>query len=309
MNSMKAAAILVHGIGAARVDWAEKLTAGLERQVELALSELPGGPYPRRARDVVVIESVLWEDVVAAGQRQLFDRLKASRPQLELKGSWWERAKELVTHAARSVERTFVTDYIADIIDYLDERTKKQIHAKLRAAVGRAARQVDRGQRKSPLTIVSHSLGTVVSSDYAWDRIKPRKGKPTPFHSRFTFMNFFTLGSPLALFSLQHGGPEAFSNPVRVEHPDGRWVNIRDKDDPVGMPLKTLNAEYRAAVHHDVEVDSGDYLLAHMGYFSHEPVLRAIGRKLALDWVASNGTLSAKDVRAQYQAYDRDLSG
>jgi hypothetical protein len=121
-------------------------------------------------------------------------------------------------------------------------------------------------------------------------------------------MNFFTLGSPLALFSLQHGGPEAFSKPVRVEHPDGRWVNIRDKDDPVGMPLKTLNAEYQAAVHHDVEVDTGDYLLAHMGYFSHELVLRAIGRKLALDWAAGNRVLPAKDLQALFKAYDQELA-
>jgi hypothetical protein len=305
---MKASAILVHGIGAARADWAEKLTLGLERQVEHALSQLPGGPYPSRARDAVVIESVLWDDVVAAGQRKLFDHLKASRPRLELKGSWWERAKELVTHAARSVERTFVTDFIADVIDYLDEQTKKHVHAKLRTGIERVARQLGRGKGKSPLTVVSHSLGTVVSSDFAWDRIKPRQGRPAPFHSRLTFMNFFTLGSPLALFSLQHGGPEAFSKPVRVEHPDGRWVNIRDKDDPVGMPLKTLNAEYQAAVHHDVEVDTGDYLLSHMGYFSHELVLRAIGRKLALDWAAGNRVLPAKDLQALFKAYDQELA-
>jgi hypothetical protein len=122
---------------------------------------------------------------------------------------------------------------------------------------------------KAPLTIVAHSLGTVVSSDFVWDRTKPRKNRTTPFHPRLTFMNFFTLGSPLALFSLQHGGPEAFSQPIHVEHPDGRWINIRDRDDPVGMPLKSLNAEYHAAVHHDGEVDTGDYLLSHMGCFKN----------------------------------------
>ena len=49
----------------------------------------------------------------------------------------------------------------------------------------------------------------------------------------------------------------------------GRWVNIFDEDDPVGMPLKVLNEAYNKVVHKDVLVNSGVYGISHTNYFKH----------------------------------------
>jgi hypothetical protein len=158
------------------------------------------------------------------------------------------------------------------------------------------------------VTFIAHSLGTVISSDYVWDRTKARRRtRRRGFHERLAFANFFTVGSPLALYSLRYGGPEAFNKPVRVEIPRGRWVNLYDRDDPVGMPLKPLNAAYRRAVWKDVHVESGPYLLAHGGYFSTPGTMAAISRKLALDWIEWNGLVPRARLAELDAAYDSTL--
>ena len=302
--------MLVHGIAVSDPHWAQGIIPGIEREVERALAALPGGPHPGSAADVVAIESVYWKDVVAPAQQQLFEILRASRPPVRWKGGIWNVLKRLLTGAARTAEQAFVTQAIADITSYLDGDTKRLIHQKVQDAIDRLAGRVGATSGKAPLTIVAHSLGTVISSDYVWDELARRRAKQQPgFHDRLVFANFFTVGSPLALFSLRHGGAEAFRKPIQVEHPDGRWLNIRDKDDPVGMPLKTLNADYGRAVHQDIEVDAGHYLAAHMAYFSRPAVLRLIGRKLALDWLAFNQKLPTAQLQSLLADYDRESGG
>jgi hypothetical protein len=99
-----------------------------------------------------------------------------------------------------------------------------------------------------------------------------------------------------------------FTAPVMMEHPRGRWVNIYDKDDPIGMPLKTLNAAYDQAVLKDVQADAGDYLISHLGYFSQQEILGIMARKISLDWVAANHPLPADQIEQLYEAYDKSLT-
>ena len=54
----------------------------------------------------------------------------------------------------------------------------------------------------------------------------------------------------------------------------------------------------------DVQVDSGDYLVSHGGYFTNPQTLTILSRKLALDWVAANQALSAARLDELYAAYD-----
>ena len=112
----------------------------------------------------------------------------------------------------------------------------------------------------------------------------------------------------MALFSLRFGGPEAFSKPIRMETGRGRWMNLFDRDDPIGMPLKPLNEAYQRAVFNDVDVQAGLYLWSHLRYFTHSKVLELIADKLALDWIAHNGRLAAGELAALDAAYERTLA-
>ena len=97
-----------------------------------------------------------------------------------------------------------------------------------------------------------------------------------------------------------------FTNPVSVESPAGRWVNIFDEDDPVGMPLKVLNDAYNKVVHKDVLVNSGVYGISHANYFKKtSKVVDIISQKLAIDWIALNQKLSQDKIDKLYEEYDR----
>lgn len=305
---MKIGVLLVHGIGVDDAAWAKPVAAGLELHVSKALAELLGPSDPVRPQDVIDVEFAFWNDVVAESQAKLFAILSAARPKPKFQGNIIAAVKSWITDRLRRWEFGFVAHSVADIISYQGKEPQKLIHAKVGQAVETLAARLASGEEKAPLTIVSHSLGTVISSDFVWDRFKARKEKGlTGFHDRLTFANFFTVGSPIALFSLKYGGPEAFKDPVRVEPAQGRWLNIFDKDDPVGMPLRVLNPAYKDAVHFDVRVDAGDYLSSHMRYFKGEATLRLISRKIALDWAALNRKLTAEQLKALYAAYDQEL--
>ena len=155
---------------------------------------------------------------------------------------------------------------------------------------------------------MAHSLGTVITSDYIYEQNDPNSDTSGPkvMKQHFILQNLFTVGSPISLFSLRFGGPEMFTSPISVESPSGRWVNIFDEDDPVGMPLKVLNDDYDKVVHQDALVNSGVYGISHAHYFKkNSKVIDIICQKLAIDWIAFNQKLPKDKIDQLYEEYDK----
>ena len=295
---MKIGVLLVHGIGIQGPDWAEGIIRALRDAVAQALPRVLGPAAPP-VDAAVEFEPAYWEEILREREQTLERLLESARGATGSIGGllrqlvWWLQHRE----------SRFIADYLGDIIGYLHQEARKDIQQELCGALERMSRRLP-GSEKRPLTVVAHSLGTVISSEYVWDRAKAR-GAAAGFDDAWRFDNFFTIGSPLALFSLRFGGPEAFGHPVALEHPRGRWVNLFDANDPVGMPLRPLNEAYARAVLEDVPVESGIYLLAHARYFTCPQVLAAIGRKVALDWAALNGRLAGQALEQRYAEYDQ----
>ena len=300
---MKLGVLLVHGIGAEHPQWAREIIPKVEKAVLSEVRKLLPGHPPLTPADLLAIESVYWAGELNERQQILEARLKQAQDPPRFTLWLWVRW-------LRRKEREFVSRSVADLIGYLDEKVERSVHGQMGQALERLAARTGAGSAaKMPLTIVSHSLGTVISSDYVYDQVKRRKmeGK-SGFHEKSALENFFTVGSPLALFSLKYGGPDAFQNPISVEGPRGRWVNIRDANDPIGMPLKTLNEAYDRVVLKDARVHAGLYLVSHQRYFRSRGTLKIIGRKLALDWAALNGKLPPERAERLYARYDEKLS-
>jgi hypothetical protein len=161
-----------------------------------------------------------------------------------------------------------------DIIGYLNPEIKARIQLRIKDEL-----KIINGDQES-VTFISHSLGTVIASDFIWDRQDKKD------FGNFQLGNFFTMGSPIALFALRWGA-ELFNKPIRIDAP-GAWINILDKDDPIAYPLKGLNKEYNAAVREDKEVDTGLVGISHVKYWKNKEVHQTIARKLAEDWVRGN---------------------
>ncbi len=305
--------LLVHGIGDQKPDWAAAIIPEFLSRVQAAAESLHLGGASPDPEQFVAIQAAHWAEILEVKQRVLSDILRHSPDLVELRGfwpwEWWRRAAAWF----RRKERGFVAGYLGDVVGYRAPGAYVAIQEALLTGLETLASQMGaRGPTgtgiKRPLTIVAHSLGCVVASDFLWDRTKARATEgEIGFHPTFFLRNLFTVGSPLALFSLSFGGPEVFNQPVKVESDDGRWVNIYDRDDPVAMPLKPLNSAYDRVVLADARVQAGLYLVAHDGYFRNGPCLDAIARKLVLDWAVDNAAVPAEQLARWARTYDESL--
>lgn len=206
--------------------------------------------------------------------------------------------------------RRFLVDFAADAIAYQpapsDRTAYDAIHRHVAASLGRLA---ERAGPRAPLCVIAHSLGTVIASNYLYDLMKPHDSfmcpsvraliQGTPLERGETLARLFTLGSPIALWSLRYprfGEPIRFPTPALARHHPGleaAWINLYDPDDVIGYPLRPLNAGYRAAVTEDRPIDVGSLLtrlnpLSHVGYWDNGRVAEAIADSLAEAWSQSS---------------------
>lgn len=164
------------------------------------------------------------------------------------------------------------------------------------------------GSTKKSRVSKTIELGTVIASNYLYDLQKGYDFLPEPvreYHQKTplemgeTLAFFYTLGSPIALWSLRYTD---FGRPIEVPAPDltrhypainGEWINFYDADDVIGFPLRSLNAAYRKVVKKDVPVNTGSFLiswtpLSHLEYWTDDGVLDPIARSLARAWKKIN---------------------
>lgn len=279
--------LFLHGIG--------RTEPGYSRPLAEAIAARFVGSTGGQAHDPeaqVVFEEVNWSGVLQPAEDDLGSRLRAAGPLR------WGRL------------RGFMLDFAADAIAYqpthADRSAYDAIHAEVAASLGRLAA---RAGGRAPLAVIGHSLGTVIASNYLYDLMKPRKSfmasevreqiGTTPLERGETLSLFYTMGSPIALWSLRYPG---YGVPVSLpakrlarHHPElrPRWINVYDPDDVIGYPLKPLNARYDAAVDEDRAVDAGSWLtrwnpLSHTGYWKDRAVAEAIGADVAEVWRRSS---------------------
>ena len=307
---MKLAAILTHGIGVHDKNWAQETIAQLELKILKKINSYVPGKAPAKAKDAIDIYSFEWDEIFYERQMILYGVLTAqSKPHvIPVTGAINPIAgigiflSGLFTKWILKTQAKVASQFVADILAYLNPEASALVNKKLQELLAEAGKSAHGA--KTPITFISHSLGTVITSNFIYDRTKGGK----PFDRKLILENFFTVGAPIALFSLRYDkDPEAFSSPVHMEASAGRWLNIFDDDDPVGMQLKGLNKEYGKAVHQDVQVDVGPYGLSHTAYLSNPAVLDVIATKLALDWVRHNDIVPLERQNNLLREFDLSL--
>ena len=283
----KLAIALIHGIGRTEPGFSASMQRALTRQ----FANRVRGAVPDPGTELV-FEEVVWSAALQTDEDQL-----------------WRRMHDAARLRYARL-RQFMVNFAADAIAYQpapsDRTAYDAIHAQVAAALARLA---ERAGPRAPLCVVAHSLGTVIASNYIYDLAKKRNSflsqavrsriNGTPLERGETFSLFYTMGSPIALWSLRY---PSFGDPIRfplrrlaVHHPKlgPRWVNFYDPDDVIGFPLKPLNARYRAVVTEDRPVNVGSWLtswtpLSHMGYWNDSNIASEIADGLAEAWRASS---------------------
>jgi hypothetical protein len=204
--------------------------------------------------------------------------------------------------------RWVLAHFMGDAIAYQVTPSSRELYDRLHRAYADALAVLARkAGGDAPLCVIAHSFGTIVSSDFFYDReterrtgrvLPPFRARArTPLERGETLAWLWTMGSPMALWSLRY--PSAtLSAPIAVPAPElagreelrGGWRNLVDDDDLAAWPLQPLGPEYARAVE-DVRVRVSAppvqwTPLVHPFYWSDRAVMRPIGERLADAWAA-----------------------
>ena len=288
--TQKIALLLIHGIGKQDEDYAHHIIYDLKKHFA---GNLKHAGIKNSAAELVV-EDVYWAPVFQQAEEKL-----------------WKRIKKGGTMNFIQLRRLMI-DFVSDSVAYMkiggDTDNYHFVHKII-------AKSIDKlgyiAGDNAPLCIVAHSLGSVMISNYIWDLQNHSADKQlieedvykcienTPIERGDTFCKFYTLGSPLALWSLRH---KNFGMPITVPSPNfknyypkvkGEWINYYDKDDIIGYPLKTLNKQYEKMVSRDIEINVGNLWsswnpASHLGYWEDDDVIVPIAESLSRLWLTIN---------------------
>ncbi|MBI2884656.1 MAG: hypothetical protein HYY15_00610 [Candidatus Omnitrophica bacterium] len=268
---MRHVIIFVHGIGEQVTACPEGFSEAVRSAFAASVHRRAGTPPPD---DALVWDDVYWADVTQPDQEGLKRRLGIHG-----------RLREFLVGSLGDVVAYSTLPYPPDKYGAIQERFTQ--------AVERAGQLAQEGTEVW-LTVIAHSLGTVIASDGIYNLQKSGQ-----FPERMVFGNFFTLGSPIALYGLRYG-LDRFTKPLRPKV----WINAAFPQDLIGYPLKPLNDAYAEAVTEDLRLTPGGgtcwgraveqavlacipylgALLSHSWYFTDRRVIGRIADTLAEQW-------------------------
>ncbi|XEC95763.1 chemotaxis protein [Paenibacillus tarimensis] len=273
----KVAVMILHGMGSQKEDFADSFADSLKEM----FGKVTGGNPS--ANTSLAIEPVHWADVFEGREQRLYDSLAPYKLNYNLL-------------------RRFVIHYLADAIAYQPVETQGQNYDAVHDTISQALNRLSsKAGPAAPLCVISHSLGTIIASNYFYDLQYPSSRQPgiinpsSPLENGHTLTLFYSFGTTLPLWSLRY---QDFDKPIHVpcQHAkkyypglEGEWVNYYDKDDILGYPLRIVDPAYENCVKEDIEINVGNWLTSwnpfcHNGYFTSETIIRRIAENLARTW-------------------------
>jgi hypothetical protein len=282
--------IVIHGIGDLRQKDAS-YSVPLQRNIRAVL----GIADP----DALAFHEVNWSDIGAREQLELINT-KHVMPAATLPGlpvllqSPGAAIGEVVDSIFDVSEhaRRFLLTGVGDALIYFTEVGGRRIRQRLLDVlfdVRDAVMQQYPQREQHYVSIVAHSLGSVIAYD-----VCALLGTVLKEHiAGLALSHFFTLGSPLALFSLLRYGDEIkryAKRGVYLDRPDrsGQWLNFYDQQDPLAFLLRDVypplpGVEGRNYTIQDIRVQTGT-LHAHTKYFANRRVAQLIAAYLREDY-------------------------
>lgn len=273
------AVAIIHGIGEQTEDFAKDFMAEIRKNFSKKLVHLVENPGA-----YLFLQPIQWASIFKEREESLFDKI-VSEPKLD-----FQRLRKFIIH------------YVGDMIAYQPVETGKHNYERIHELIGKNLNQLSKmAGTESPLCVISHSLGSVIASNYFYDLQFTKRNVTTvvnpfsPLEKGDTLTLFYTLGTTLPLWSLRYHN---FNRPINIPsnqlqnyHPDlkGEWINFYDKDDILGFPLKAVNENYQKAVSEDREVNVGGMLtswnpLCHISYFKDLDIINSITDGLVRAW-------------------------
>lgn len=286
----KIAVAIIHGIGGQEPNFYKPFAKKLIKAFNGELEEKPSSD--------LVIQPIWWADILEPIESKL---LGLTKSRIGRTNFFWLRK--------------FVVQSGGDAIAYQPFADKSSIYEKVHARVAQELHTLaEKAGSDAPLCIIAHSLGTIIISNYFWDlqhhlanekelidsETDDHIHKHNPLERGETFAHLYTLGSPIALYSIRF---ENFGKPfefppaqLKDSYPQisPEWINFYSNEDVIAYPLSDLNDDYKKCVT-DKWVDVGNALqfwnpISHTLYWTGSEVIKPIAKSLAKTWKALNSS-------------------
>ncbi|MGN4457457.1 chemotaxis protein [Bacillus cereus group sp. MYBK57-1] len=273
----KIAVVIIHGIGEQKPEFADKMITEIKKIFTKELSGIVDDPASQ-----LIIKPIFWAELFAEKEEELFQSIVLNENL---------HFKEL---------RRFVIHYLGDAIAYQPVETAKQNYERIHEKIAQNLNEIYKiAGETAPLCVISHSLGSVIASNYFYDlqfkKDDLNSHHLSPLEKGDTLALFYTLGTTLPLWSLRYYN---FNRPINIPsaklkdyYPGliGEWINFYDKDDILGYPLRNIDESYANAVTEDKEINVGGLItgwnpLSHHAYFTDQNVIKPIVESLARIW-------------------------
>lgn len=258
----KVGVLIIHGMGSQDEHFADGLIAKLSSRL---------GDKAASA----CFQPVFWAPVLSARQKAIWDNLSAKNDL-----DWVKLRKFFLSAFGDAAAYRYMPGE--------SKSTYYQIHKEVHKGLTVLANRL--GSLDKPLVVCAHSLGSVIMSDYIWDRQHDRdvdKYGDTAFTKMESLAGFITFGSNIPLFVLSCDPIECITFPpekLSSELVDkARWLNFFDSDNILGWPLKELSDSYGKAVTEDKEIDVGGILtswnpVSHSDYWEDDSFTKPVAK-------------------------------
>lgn len=250
---MKIGVVYIHGVHGYTHGYADQMHEGA---VDAADVELFGKD------DLEIIpRTVYWADIFDAQRESL---------RKSAEGLGWKSL------------RGFVATSVAHAVGYEDTvgvGAYEAVHARIDAALASLAAEIG---PDSPVIICAHSLGTIIASNYIWDRQHEAAPRPTGVESLASLRGLITMGCPIALYASRwpEGGRSFKAATAGII-----WQNLIARSDVLAWPVAPINPDYTREVEADICVKVGGFLgwtpVAHCNYWNSVHVADKLGEMIA----------------------------
>lgn len=252
---MKQIAIaIIHGIGRQDKSYADTFISKIKQEY----TKLNGSSN-------LVFKSICWQEEIEPIEQHLYSKIKLN----------WKML------------RSFFIGYGGDALCYQPLSNSgagfyEIVHKSIDKGLAELSQQVN---SDAPLCIISHSLGTVVSSNFIWDTLHGSRYFE-PSEASKSMINklkiLYTMASPLSVWSMRYpnGG-----EPINLA-PDSKWYNLYSTNDIISSELKLINQQYNCMPNlEDIHIKVGGLItswnpLSHNSYWDDKRVISHISNSL-----------------------------
>jgi hypothetical protein len=279
----KLGVLIIHGVGWQTKGFAKAMIGKLERRISNHAE--------------IRFKPIFWHEILSHREDKLMKLFPDGKTPHRLK--WikrcirWGRKK-----VAYLIGDVTGYQYMPDMKDE-EHEAHVDIHKVVHKRIADLRRDLDNEDK--PVIVIAHSIGSVIMSDYIWDRQhwdkqKKQRDDPygkTPFERMETLVGFITCGSPIPLYAIACDPtdrikfpPENLADNLRK---DAKWLNFFYLNDVLGWPLQKLGSSYGDTEDfkiEDIKIKGGIPGFCHTKYWKDdnftEPVAQYISKILSV---------------------------